>query len=171
MKKILLVMVVASMSLLSHAQKGNNQIGVAFEAGIPTGDFGDVVKTGFGGSAKGLLGVGTAGQVTLTVGYTSFGVKDASDAHFTIVPILLGYRHNFSGLYVEPQLGYGSYAVKEGGVSVSSGEFTWAIGLGYAMSGFDIGARYQSASKDGSTTSLVGLHVGYNFSLSGSSSK
>src|SRR5690349_5333715 len=111
MKKILLVMVVSSFALLSHAQRGNNQIGVAFEAGLPTGDFGDAVKTGFGGSAKGLLGVGTAGQVTLTVGYTSFTFKDASDAHFTILPILLGYRHNFSGVYVEPQVGYGSYGV------------------------------------------------------------
>lgn len=164
-------MVITSLSLLSHAQKGNNQIGVAFEAGLPTGDFGDAVKTGFGGSLKGLLGVGTAGQVSLTAGYTSFGVKDASDANFTIVPILLGYRHNFSGLYLEPQVGYGSYAFKEGGISVSSGQFTWAIGLGYAMSGFDIGARYQSASKDGESTSLVGLHVGYNFSLGGSTSK
>ena len=161
-------MVISSFALLSHAQRGNNQIGVAFEAGIPTGDFGDAVKAGFGGSAKGLLGVGTAGQVTLTVGYTSFTFKDFSDVHWTILPVLLGYRHNFSGFYVEPQAGYGSYAYKQSGVSVSTGEFTWAIGLGYAMSGFDIGARYQSASKDNSTVSLVGLHVGYNFSLGGS---
>ena len=164
-------MMITSFSLLSQAQKGNNQIGVAFEAGIPVGDFGNAVKTGFGGSLKGLLGVGEAGQVTLTAGYTTFTFKDASDVHFNIVPILLGYRHNFSGFYVEPQAGYGSYAFKQSGVSVSTGEFTWAIGLGYAMSGFDIGARYQAASKDGSTTGLVGLHVGYNFSLGGSASK
>jgi hypothetical protein len=169
MKKILLVMVVTSFSLLSHAQKGNNQIGVAFEAGLPMGDFGDEAKTGFGGSARGLLGVGTAGQVSLTVGYTSFGVKDEADLHLTILPILIGYRHNMSGFYVEPQVGYGTYGVTGGGFSASSGAFTWAAGIGYVVSGFDLGARYQSASKDGGTTSLVGLHVGYNFSLNGGS--
>jgi hypothetical protein len=56
---------------------------------------------------RGLLGVGTAGQVSLTVGYASFKEKKESgtDAKFTMLPILAGYRHNFNGLYVEPQVG------------------------------------------------------------------
>ncbi|MFL5789518.1 MAG: outer membrane beta-barrel protein [Flavisolibacter sp.] len=173
MKKLfLLFSSVVVLGLFSHAQKGNNQIGVALEVGLPMGDFGDGAKTGFGGSLKGLLGVGTAGQVSLTTGYSVFAWKDVSDAHSFIIPFLLGYRHNFSGVYVEPQLGYGSYGSKFSSngtdYSSSTGAFTWAIGLGYAMSGLDLGARYQSASKDGGTTSLVGLHVGYNFSLGGS---
>jgi hypothetical protein len=175
-----LILVFASVIALSsvHAQTGKNQVGIAFEAGLPMGDFGDAFKTGFGGSIKYLHGVGSAGQVSLTSGYTTFSAKDLPadySVKASIIPILVGYRHNFSGAYVEPQVGYGIYGskVKGGGFDESSsdGAFTWAIGLGYAMEqGLDIGARYQSASKDGSTTSLVGLHIGYNFSLGGASS-
>jgi hypothetical protein len=177
MKKILLVMVVTTFSLLSHAQSGNNQIGIAFEAGLPTSTFGDGFKTGFGGSVKGMFGIGTAGQVTLTSGYTSFKAKgdmgSGVDVTASIIPILVGYRHNLSGFYVEPQVGMGIYGSKISGTgsfdgSSSTSAFTWAAGIGYVVSGFDLGVRYQSASKDGETTSLVGLHVGYNFSLSGS---
>lgn len=176
MRKVLFATVLVVASFIgAQAQSGNNQVGIAFDAGIPTGNFGDAFKTGFGGYAKGLLGVGTAGQVTLTVGYTSYKEKNTTgfDMKATILPILAGYRQNFSGFYVEPQLGYGSYGAKatiNGTESSSSdGAFTWAAGIGYAKSGIDVGARYQSGEKSGSSTSLIGLHLGYNFSLGGSS--
>ena len=171
MRKVILVL--ASFFVLSaiKAQSGKNQIGIAFEVGLPMSDFKDVAKTGFGGSLKYLHGVGTAGQVTLTSGYTVYNAKDAVSTfldHTSIIPILLGYRHNFSGAYIEPQAGYGIYGSKFGSESNSDGAFTWAIGVGYAMEqGLDIGARYQSASKNSATTSLIGLHLGYNFSLGG----
>jgi hypothetical protein len=176
MKQLLLLAAIVSISFLSNAQKGTNQVGIAFELGIPLGDFGDVAKTGFGGLIRGAYGVGTAGQVTLTTGYTSFSVKDellssGETANLHIIPILVGYRHNFSGFYVEPQLGYGSYGSKDkfNGTSVSSSEgaFTYGGGIGYSKSGFEGGVRYQAGSKDGSTTSYIGFHVGYNFDLSG----
>nr|MBA2329427.1 hypothetical protein [Flavisolibacter sp.] len=79
------------------------------------------------------------------------------------------------GLYIEPQVGYGIYGVKfKGGgfdESESEGAFTYAFGLGYAMNGLDIGARYQGASKDGSTLSLIGIRLGYNFTLGGGTMK
>ena len=171
MKKIILAFacVVALSSV--KAQQGNNQIGIAGEVGLPIGDFSDGYKTGIGGSVKGLFGVGTAGQITFTTGYTKFKGKedDLFDYSSSIIPLLAGYRHNFSGFYVEPQLGYGIYGVKVEDESDSDGAFTYAVGIGYAKSGFDAGVRYQGASKDGSTTSLVGIHVGYNFTLGGGS--
>ena len=178
MKKLLLLTAIVGVVTLSKAQTGNNQIGIAFEVGIPMGDFGDISKTGFGGLVRGAFGVGTAGHVTLTTGYTSFTAKDefttlvgADKINFHIIPILLGYRHNFSGFYVEPQLGYGIYGTKVeiGGSSGSDSEgaFTWGGGLGYEKSGFEAGIRYQAGSKDGSTTSYLGIHVGYNFTLGG----
>lgn len=175
MRKVILVLASVFAICSAKAQSGKNQVGIAFEVGLPTGDFKDGFKTGFGGSLKYLHGVGTAGQVSLTSGYTVFNAKDVPSGYTvkaSIIPILLGYRHNFSGAYVEPQVGYGIYGskFKGGGVdeSNSDGAFTWAIGLGYAMEqGLDIGARYQSASKNSATTSLIGLHIGYNFSLGG----
>lgn len=171
MKKIFLAMCIIASSTV-FAQQGNNQIGVGADVGIPTGDMGDATKVGFGGYAKGLFGIGEAGQITLTSGYTSYKFKGEDvDANFNIIPILAGYRHNFSGFYAEPQVGYGIYGIKakESGISISSSEgaFTWAVGFGYVVNNVDFGARYQSGHKDGSTTSLVGIHVGYNFSLGG----
>jgi hypothetical protein len=178
MRKVLLVLAAVFALGAAKAQTGKNQIGIGVDLGLPMGDFGDAAKLGIGGYAKYLHGVGSAGQITLTTGYQSYKVKsdllDAGESgSFSIIPILAGYRHNFNGLYVEPQVGYGIYGTKFKGsgfdVSESSGAFTWAIGAGYAMAeGLDLGVRYQSASKDGSTTSLIGIHVGYNFSLGGS---
>jgi hypothetical protein len=178
MKKVFLAICIAAISSSAYSQKGNNQIGVGVDLGLPMGDFGDFSSFGVGGYVKGLYGIGTAGQITLTTGYQSYAakkeIKDALGAdkyNLTIIPVLVGYRHNFSGFYVEPQVGYGSYGskVKISGVSgnASSGAFTYALGLGYAKSGFDGGVRYQAGSKDGSTTSLIGIHIGYNFSLGG----
>jgi hypothetical protein len=176
MKKLFLLASVVSISLLSKAQTGNNQIGIAAELALPMGDFGDIAKTGFGGLVRFGYGIGTAGQVTLTTGYTSFGTKDEflnpdEKLNWRIIPILVGYRHHFSGFYVEPQLGYGIYGFKDedAGVSISDSEgaFTYGGGLGYSKSGFEGGIRYQAGSKDGSTTSYFGIHVGYNFSLGG----
>jgi hypothetical protein len=178
MKKVLLAICIATLSTVSFAQKGTNAIGIGPEVGLPMGDFGDLSKLGIGGYVKFLYGIGEAGSVTLTTGYSSFKAKDlytealeADKINSTIIPILLGYRHNFSGFYVEPQVGYGIYGVKITGGdfagSGSDGAFTYAVGIGYVVSSFDIGVRYQGASKDGSTTSLIGIRVGYNISLGG----
>jgi len=164
-----------------NAQKGNNQIGVGADVAIPVGDFGDAFKTGYGGTVKGMYGVGTGGQITLTSGYTTFTAKDLPsevDVKAGIIPILLGYRQNFSGFYVEPQAGYGIYTSKVSGMgsgndgSDSNGAFTWAAGIGYVLKqGLDLGARYQSGHKDGNTTGLVGFNLRYNFSLGAKASK
>lgn len=178
MKKVFLAICIAAISTAAYSQQGNNQIGVGVDLGLPMGNFGDFSSFGYGGYVKGLYGVGTAGQITLTTGYTSFPAKSAvKDAlgldkySMSIIPFLLGYRQNFSGFYAEPQVGYGSYGAhaKGGGATAnaSTGEFTYAIGVGYAKSGFDGGVRYQGASKSGENTSLIGIHIGYNFSLGG----
>ncbi len=179
MKKVFLAAAFVVAGVIgANAQKGNNQIGVGADLGFPTGDFGEAFKTGFGGYAKGLFGIGTAGQVTLTTGFQSFKAKGSTDdesASWRIIPFLVGYRHNFSGFYVEPALGYSSNSLKiefmGESESESEGMFTWSAGAGYVVSGFDIGVRYQSMSKDGDSFSLFGVRVGYNFSLGGGSAK
>lgn len=110
------------------------------------GDFGDGVKTGFGGLVKGLYGVGTAGQVTFTTGYSTFKWKNLGpdeSGNSWILPFIIGYRHNFSGFYVEPGLGYAvlgdKYKYQGVSVSASDGAFAWGAGNGYAKNGFDGG--------------------------------
>ena len=181
MKKIYMVLLAAILlNASSFAQKGKNQLGFGADLSLPTSDFGNYFKTGAGGYVKGMLGVGKAGQVTVTTGYSSF--KEAGDwedftTTVTIVPLLFGYRHNFNGFFVEPQLGYGIYGAKvtdfqEGFYTESGGAFTWAAGVGYIFNNqVEVSARYQSGGQQGTNFNLFGLRLGYNFSLGGSKSK
>ena len=164
-------------SAASYAQKGNNAVSVAVDAAIPVGSLSDATSFGIGGTVKGLYGIGTAGQITLTSGYTTFSAKKeikqalgASKVTQGVIPILAGYRHNFNGFFAEPQIGYGIYSGKiKGGLfesSDSEGAFTWAIGGGYVFNKkLEAGVRYQSGSKDGESSGFIGVRVGYNFSL------
>lgn len=176
MRKVFLTMAaVIAIASASFAQSGKNEISIGPEVGLPTGDFGEAFKLGIGGSVKGLFGIGTAGQITATVGYTSFKMKNSTDElNITtgLLPILAGYRHNFGGFYVEPQVGYGIMRVKakmmgESG-SDSEGALTWAAGAGYQVGGIDLGVRYQSSTKDGGSVGFFGLRVAKSFSLGGS---
>ncbi|MGN6293852.1 MAG: outer membrane beta-barrel protein [Chitinophagaceae bacterium] len=177
MKKLLLAAALFIISFACYSQKGKNQVGVGADIGIPTGDLGTLANVGFGGYVKLLYGVGNAGQLTFTSGYSIFKVKDefrdaagVDKLNYRILPLLLGYRHNLNGFYIEPQLGYSVHSAKAtvGSVSAtnSDGAFTWGGGIGTAVkSGFDFGVRYLSATKDGDAVSWVSIHVGYNFSL------
>lgn len=179
MKRIFaIVLASVFMTASGFAQKGNNKIGVGADVAFPTGDFGESFKTGFGGYVRGMYGIGTAGQVTFTTGYTGYKMKESSDelkVTTGIIPLLLGYRHNFSGFFAEPQIGYGIYSSKittdieeleilEG--TDSEGAFTWAANVGYIFNDkIEVSARYQSGHKDGTSMGLFGVRVGYNFSL------
>ncbi len=178
MRKIYTVMLATILiSASSFAQKGKSYIGVGGDLSLPTGDFGAYYKSGIGGYVKAMLGVGQAGAVTFTTGYSSF--KEAGDFEdFTstqgVAPLLIGYRHSFNGFFVEPQIGYGIYTYKEtsaenGYYTESGGAFTWAAGVGYVFNNkIEVSARYQIGSSEGESASMFGLRVGYNFSLNGS---
>lgn len=179
MKKIIVGLLAAVLFYASSsAQKGNNQIGMGTDVGIPTGEFSTYFKTGFGAYVKALLGVGKSGQVTFTSGYSSFKAVGDFPLKTGIVPLLLGYRANFNGFFIEPQFGYSINNAKFMGFDdvapekTAGGTFMWAAGIGYVFNNkIEVGARYQSASNNGSTMALFGLRLGYNFSLDGSKSK
>jgi len=174
MKKVLLVMALfVATTMATFAQEGTFGLSVGVEGALPVGDWSDGFGVGIGGSLKGLYGVGNAGQVTLTTGYDRFGAKENDedvDVSLSMIPILAGYRHNFSSLYLEPQLGVSIVKTKAdagefGDFSASSTEFTWAIGGGYVVGPIDLGLRYQSISGDGGSTGFIALKVAYGFSL------
>ena len=170
MKKFsLFFCVLLAASLTSFAQKGNNQISIGPEVGIPMGTFGDAYSVGFGGTVKGLLGVGQSGQLTLTLGYLHFKGKSGTSNNgysyanqtFNIIPYLIGYRHNIKAFYIEPQLGFASYTTKVTGEKISETRLTYALGTGYTMHSFDIGIRFQSHEG----TSFLGVRAAYVFNL------
>ncbi len=141
-----------------NAQKGNNQISIGPEVDLPVGTFADAYKVGFGGTIKGLYGIGSGGQITLTTGYIAFNGKSGlyADQKFNIIPILAGYRQNFKSLYVEPQLGAASYKTKVTGFSESETRFTYGVGVGYSGV-VDLGLRFQAHEG----ASLIALRAAY----------
>src|ERR1700754_1414109 len=100
MKKVILsVMAIGIFSIAGFAQKGSVSVSAGVEAGFPTGDFGELSKTGFGATVKGLYNLSSTQQITFTTGYLSFGAKelykdilDADKINQSIIPILAGYR-------------------------------------------------------------------------------
>jgi len=155
------------------AQKGKNFIGGGADLSLPMGEFANDFNRGVGVYVKAMLGVGQSGAVTFTTGYTGF--KEIADFDETtttagIVPLLIGYRHNFNGFFVEPQIGYGIYPYKhdseDGFYTDTGGAFTWALGAGYMFkNNIEVSARYQTGSSTGITVGVFGLRLGYNFSL------
>ena len=178
MRKMYMVLLATILiSVSSFGQKGKNYLGVGGDISLPTSDFGNYFKTGVGGYVKAMLGVGKSGAVTLTTGYTGFkGAGDFQDVTSTqgVVPLLIGYRHNFNGFFVEPQIGYGIYPYKEssqenGFITETGSAFTWAAGMGYVFNNkIEVSARYQTGGSEGVNVGMFGLRVGYNFSLGGS---
>jgi hypothetical protein len=176
MKKICVALVVANLiAAAGFAQKGKNFIGAGADLSLPAGVFGDDFKRGVGAYVKAMLGVGQSGAVTFTTGYSGFKeIADFNDdvaTTATIIPLLFGYRHNFNGFFVEPQIGYGLYPYKydswDGFYSETEGTFTWAAGVGYVFNNkIEVSARYQTANRAGFNVSVIGLRLGYNFSLS-----
>lgn len=171
MRKVFLtVAAVFAIASASFAQTGKNQIGVGAEVGLSTGEGGGLQ---FGGTGKYLHGIGTAGQVTFTAGALFHSEsEDEVKATLTQIPLLLGYRHNFNGLYVEPQLGYMSskVTVKVDGeklYSGSDGALAYGIGGGYVFAnGLDLGVSYRNSAKSGYSGAIV-FRAGFNFSLGG----
>lgn len=176
MRKSLFATIILVASFVgTKAQTGNNLLGIGAEVGVSTQSGS---KAAFGGSLKYMHGVGSAGHVTLSAGYlTSTDKETVGSTEFKTtasnIPVMLGYRHSFNGVYVEPQAGYVSQKVKveSGGnsSSASKGSFGYALGAGYAMKqGLDLGVRYFNVAESGAKGMFV-FRVGYNFTLGGTS--
>lgn len=120
MKNILAVILVAVLFMgidySSEAQKTVSQqnqvsLGVQLGVGIPMGDFGDAVNTGFG--FQGLFGYALAPSLDLriTAGYFSFGGPEFKEAGGTIetsisdIPLLAGISYKLTKSGVTPYIG------------------------------------------------------------------
>ena len=173
MNKIILLLVIATTASFSaKAQRGTYDFLIGVEAAFPTGDF-NSYKTGVGGWVQGLLGVGETGQVSFTTGYNTFTFKNPpanEKIKTSIIPLLLGYKYNWSIFYAHPQAGLGLYRFKvkeDNGNSntttkSSNSGFTLGLGAGVKISRLDLGLRYQAGFPSGGTIGYFGLNAGYS---------
>ncbi len=180
MKKLVFLIALTTCTyLMATAQKGDIGIGAGVDIALPLGNFGEGYGIGVGASAKGLYGISDAGQVTLTLGYLRFGMKDGSDlvsGSTALIPLLPGYRHRFGNLYAEGQVGLtilrtsvkikdNDYGIGNLGGSSSATHLGYGIGGGYLMGNWDLGLRFQGVSGSGGSLDFVAAKVAYNFSL------
>lgn len=180
MKKTYCVLALTCISVLGYAQqKGFHTVGVGAELALPMGDFGEAFGIGFGATGKAFYGISENGNITGTVGYLHFGMKEESEfisGSMGMIPILFGYRHDFGGLYAEPQLGlmmlrskvtmdFGDLGDILGGLggsgSASTTKISFGLGGGYVFGNWDLGARFQIVD----SANFLGARIGYNFSL------
>jgi predicted porin len=181
MKKSFSSITLLLLTLVVHAQKGNNELQVAAHYGFPTGNLADITTGGYGAIAKGLYGFSRQKQqLSLSVGYTHFPVKESLSGDYNFfystLPVMVGYRYTFGtksmddGLYLEAQAGL-NYNVVKGSASTGQSakttgtNFVFSPGIGYKFKGFDAAVFYQNSdladSKDDIT--FFAIQLGYSF--------
>jgi hypothetical protein len=185
MKKLLFIAALTAASFTGFAQDEKEadkklSFSIGLEAALPFGDFGDFSSFGIGGSAQGDYKVSPELAITLNAGYISYSAKtvstiigfdpvtfapiygDVKGDALGMVPVLAGIKYWFSSMiYGSGQLGL-SFATGNG---ASGSNFTYAPGIGFQFSKFDVLLKYTgiSSSGGGSSLSAVGLRAAYNF--------
>lgn len=167
-KLLLFVMLfVLAISVNAQDKKATDEkpfkIGVGAMVGLPMGDMKDIASLAYGVDLMGEYAVAPSLGLTLSIGYVDFAKKSEwkdMDFKLGIIPVLAGAKYYFSDqIYGSAQVGL-SFGTESGAGSA----FTFAPGIGYKISeNFDLLLKYQSASKDGATTSFLGLRAGLSF--------
>ncbi|MFZ4057867.1 MAG: outer membrane beta-barrel protein [Ferruginibacter sp.] len=166
MKKVILGLAIVAAAFSVNAQSKEAapakkiSFGGGASIGIPVGDFGPFASLAYGADVQAEYAAAESFGVTLSAGYLSFVGKSGITISGGFIPVLLGGRYYFSPkVYGSAQAGM-SFSTNSGGGSA----FTFAPGVGYKVSeNLDLLVKYQSATKNGSDNSFVGLRVGYKF--------
>jgi hypothetical protein len=156
----------ASLAQTSKSTSGG-KFSIGVDPGIPVGSVSDYSSFAIGGDLKYSLPAATNFDVSLSAGYSVFIGKTvnffgqsikASD--LKAIPVKLGGRYNFNGATgFFGEVGIGAAFIQDGGGTA----FVYAPGIGYAAAGgFEIGARYEGWSKNGSI-GQIGFRVAYSF--------
>jgi len=165
--KLLLFTVLAAFTLTVHAQSMEARdekpfkIGVGALIGLPVGDYSDITSLAWGIDLMGEYAVAPEFGLTLSAGYLDWAKKSGfSGLKLGFIPVLVGAKYYFTDqLYGSGQVGI-SFSTQSGGGSA----FTYAPGIGYKISdNFDLLLKFQSATKDGVSTSFIGIRAGLSF--------
>jgi len=169
---VVLFVVTLSVSAQNSTQSSGEKpfkIGAGAMIGLPVGDLGDIASLAYGVDLLGEYALDPTFGLTLSLGYVDFALKSdyknmldelGLKAKMGMIPVLVGGKYYFSDkLYGSAQIGISFSTQKDGGSA-----FTFAPGIGYKISdNFDLMLKYQSATKDGSSTSFLGLRAGFSF--------
>jgi Outer membrane protein beta-barrel domain len=165
MKKIILVITVATISALTaRAQEGADKtakFSAGVEAGFPVGTvgIGSLYSFAIGGSLEGEYYLSPDFGVTLKAGYIHYLIKGGGPGD-GFVPVLAGFRYHFtSQVYLAGQLGISFSTISRGG----SG-FTYSPGIGLQLSKHaDVLGRYEATYNSGLNIGNLGVRLAYDF--------
>ncbi len=184
MKKLLLAIIATISMTCAFAQGPGVKLSIGPEVGLPLGDIHDFYSFTLGGTLKLEVPVNNSNfNITFTSGFINYFAKDynysysngyssysgtvrADNAGF--IPVKVGGKYYANpNFYVEGEVGI----VANTNSSQSSTAFAYAPGIGFSLpiggdtrKAFDIGARYEGWSKDG-TVKQVALRLAYKFGL------
>ncbi|MEI6677041.1 MAG: outer membrane beta-barrel protein [Mariniphaga sp.] len=162
--KLYLIIVLVVVALSVNAQSKDEKsfkIGAGAMIGLPTGDVANFTTMAYGVDLLGEYSVAPSFALTASLGYLDFAAKSGmSGLKMGFVPVLVGAKYYFTEkVYGSGQIGV-SFSTQSGGGNA----FTFAPGIGCKVTGnFDLMLKYQSASKEGSAISFLGVRAGLTF--------
>lgn len=169
MKKAFLffaIVVCSTISVNAQAPSGF-QFGAGLRLGLTVGDFSNTHTMGIGGELQGEYGFSEKASGIISVGYNHFLGKSVSESGISIVydnasliPVLAGARfYATPKFFIGAQAGIGIFSAY--GESVTG--FNWQPQIGFNTNKIQIALNYNGLSKDGTTTSHLGLTGIYKF--------
>ncbi len=173
MKKLFLLLVVFTLVFAGSSLAQEMSLGIGAEAGIPTGDFGNVTTFGIGGLATFQYNVNTDFALTLKSGYLSFTGKEVTGGTYPnwgAIPILAGGKYYFTPgdtrVYGSVDAGMYMFSVN----SVNESDFSVVPQLGVQFKAgdkmdVDVHANYANVFATGTTISWIGFGVGLSFGM------
>ncbi len=181
-KHLLLVLPMAILCIAAaSAQDRKFSLSLGLDGGLPVSSgFKDIYSAAAGLTLRGQYNINEKIGLTLSSGAIGFFPKnfDGMDGEDGIdinamlsIPVKAGGKYyiteKFYGMF---ELGVVSNRILVGGddedlnigLSEPYSAFVYAPGIGLQLGGFDLGLRYESFSKGGSSSSFMGLRIGFN---------
>jgi len=170
----------ALFAISANAQDKKFSLSLGLEGGLPiSAGLKSAYSAVAGGSLRAQYNINEKISATLSAGGLGFLPKDIAGiasgtstkaSAMVSVPVKVGGKYFFSEkLYGMVELGMASNTVLSSnssgsGASVSNYSYSavvYAPGIGAQLGGFDVGLRYETFSKNGSS-SFLGLRLGFN---------
>ena len=177
-KKLTIGLVVLLLAGFTSPVKAQMSIGATGGIALPMGTFGDVVKTGFGGSVFGEYGLSKNLALGLNIGYYSFSGKSMRISGYditsneSITPIVADLKYFFATEGFMPYVGAGlgfymlnaSASAAGNSASVSMNKFGFAPKIGFWVGEivkFGANIDYTSIAQE----KYLGINVGIIYPL------
>ena len=172
---LLTILLVLSASFcFAQSEKIEGKFNLGLEAGLPVGKAGGIYNAGIGASLKYEYLAGANFYLSLSAGYSNFGVKDSYKQQYPgsykssygFIPLKIGGKLYFGRrFFSELQLGntFGANVISISTANQSA--LTFSSGVGYSLSnGLELGFRYEGWFTD-QLFSQYSLRLAYRFKL------